>query len=126
MMQHGTIGRFVFATLLVAFGTTPPAAAVDSSSDSVSFAPVPCKFHSELTGTTLEVTGVCSSGSTSYPVSLHGMADLDTGAFSLTGEITGLCADLVISGTDDGEESHGTYTGTCGSGLVSSTRCGNG
>src|SRR5437879_229639 len=40
-MQHGTISRFVFASLLAAFGTTMPAAAVDLSGDYVGFALVP-------------------------------------------------------------------------------------
>src|SRR5436853_7939969 len=40
-MQHGTIGRFAFATLLVALGKTPPAAAIDLGGDYVGIIPVP-------------------------------------------------------------------------------------
>src|SRR5215470_9666075 len=34
-MQHGAMSRFVFATLLLALGTPPPATAVDLSGDYV-------------------------------------------------------------------------------------------
>ena len=40
-MRHGTIGRFAFATLLVALGQTPPAAAIDLGGDYVGIIPVP-------------------------------------------------------------------------------------
>src|SRR5262245_51438653 len=127
-MQRRTIGRFVVATVLVVLGTPSPAAAVDLSGDYVVSTPVPCRFTEVQTGTALRVTGSCSVGSTSYPLSLTGTVDPDTGAFSISGELRGLCADLVCSGTGDGEEVHQTCTNPSGAcnGPTSATKCGNG
>jgi hypothetical protein len=94
----------VFAALLVALGTPPPATAVDLSGDYVVSAPVSCRLTDVQTRTALQVSGFCSVGSTTYPVSLAGTVDPATGVFSVTGVIPGLCADLVCSGTGDGEE----------------------
>jgi cysteine-rich repeat protein len=53
-----------------------------------------------------------------------------TGAFSVTGELTGQCTGLVISGRGDGEAFTGTYSATTGfctpGGSVSGTKCSNG
>src|SRR5262249_2927852 len=126
-MQNGTIGRFVFATLLVALGMPPPAAAIDGSGDYVSSVP-PCRFTVVQTGTALRVSGSCSANSTTYPLSLVGTVDPATGAFSLTGEISGLCADLVCNGTGDGEETQSTCTSSTSAcnGPSLATKCGNG
>jgi hypothetical protein len=127
-MQHGIIGRFVVATLLVTFGVTSPAAAVDLSGDYVVTVPIPCSFTSVQTGTALQLSGSCSANSTKYPLSLAGTVDPGTGAFSVTGAIPGLCADLACSGTGDGEESHSTCTSRVSAcaGPISATKCGNG
>src|SRR5262245_10986715 len=127
-MQRCTIGRFVVATVLVVLGTPPSAAAIDLSGDYVISTPIPCRITDVQTATALRVTGSCSVGSTSYPFSLTGIVDPDTGAFSISGEIPGLCADLVCSGTGDGEEIHQTCTSSTGAcnGPTSATKCGNG
>src|SRR5262245_29540372 len=124
--SHGAAALVVLA-LLVALGTTPPAAAVDEISDYVGSS-TPCRFRVVRTGTATQVTGSCSCGSTTCPISLTGTVDPDTGAFSGTGSVAGLCADLSCSGTNDGEELHGTCTSStdaCNIGL-SATKCGNG
>jgi cysteine-rich repeat protein len=127
-MRDGTIGRFVFTTLLVTFGVTSPAAAVDLSGDYVVTVPIPCSFTSVQTGTALQLSGSCSTNATKYPLSLAGTVDPGTGAFSVTGAIPGLCADLACSGTGDGEESHSTCTSSISAcaGPISATKCGNG
>ena len=112
-MQHRTIGRFVFATLLVALGKTPPAAAIDLDGDYVSFGDA-FTVTAVQTGTTLQMMGDLVSDSTTYPLSATGIVDPATGEFSVAGEITGLCPDFVYSGTGDGEEITGTLTSrTC-------------
>jgi hypothetical protein len=66
------------------------------------------------TGTTVQLTGHVVFNSIRYPLSAAGTVDPDTGTFSVTGEITGLCPDFVYSGTGDGEELDGTFTSrTC-------------
>src|SRR5438094_5088341 len=114
-MQHRTIGRFVFATLLVALGKTPPAAAIDLDGDYVSFTIGDAFTVTAVqTGTTLQMMGDLVSDSTTYPLSATGIVDPATGEFSVAGEITGLCPDFVYSGTGDGEEITGTLTSrTC-------------
>jgi hypothetical protein len=126
-MQDGIIGRFVFATLLVTLGVTSSAADVDLSGDYVGFALVPFTVTFVQTGTALQTRGHVVFQSTTYPLSATGTVDPATGTFSVTGEITGLCADFVYSGTGDGEEIPGTFTSrTCPSGPVFLTKCGNG
>jgi cysteine-rich repeat protein len=130
-MQHDTFGRFVFATLLVALGTTSPAAAIiDGSGDYVTVSSslgIFCKTTNVQTGTSLRITGVCTVGGTEYPLSLTGTVDPDTGEFRTTGELTGLCPDLVVSGASDGEEARTTSTSnTCGSGTTVLSKCSNG
>src|SRR5215469_4636434 len=117
----------VFATLLSALGMAPPAAAVDLSGDYVMSTPIPCRSTVAQIGTAVRLSGSCSVGPTTYPLSLAGTVDPATGAFFISGEITGLCADFVFSGTGDGEELTGTFTSrTCSSGPVLPTKCGNG
>ena len=125
---HGTMSRFVFATLLVALGTPPLAAAIDLSGDYVTSGLTPCRLSVVQTGTALQVGGSCSVGSTTSPISLAGTVDPGTGAFSVTGEIPGLCADLACSGTGDGEETQITCTSSSSACNVplSATKCGNG
>jgi cysteine-rich repeat protein len=119
--------RLVFATLLVTLGVTSPAAAVDLSGDYVGFALVPFTVTFVQTGTALQMIGHVGVNSITYPLSAAGTVDPATGAFSVAGEITGLCADFVYSGTGDGEETSGTYTSrTCPSGPVLLSKCGNG
>ena len=114
-MQHGTIGQFVLATLLIALGTAPPAAAIDGSGVYVISTPIPCRIAVVQTGTAVRVDGSCSVGSTSYPFTLAGTVDPDTGVFSTTGAIPGLCADLACSGPgSDGEEFDSTCTSSIG------------
>src|SRR5215470_16130101 len=85
---HGG-AALVVATLLVALGTTPPAAAIDLSGDYVGFNAVPYQF------------------------SASGTVDPGTGAVSVTGAIETLCADFAFSGTGDGEELTGTAIAHC-------------
>jgi cysteine-rich repeat protein len=128
-MQHGTMSRLVFATLLVALGTPPPATAVDLSGDYL-VSPIPCRLTLVQTGTALQLSGSCSVDSTTYPLSSTGTVDPATGAFSLLtlGEIRGLCADLVCSGTGDGEETRFTCASSTPAcyGPILATKCGNG
>ena len=126
-MRDGTIGRFVFTTLLVTFGVTSPAAAVDLSGVYVSSVPYACRFTDVQTGTAFRVSGSCTVNSVAFQLSLAGTADPATGAFSVTGEVPGLC-DLACSGTGDGEESHSTCTSSISAcaGPISATKCGNG
>jgi cysteine-rich repeat protein len=126
-VQHGTMSRFVFATLLVAVGMPPPATAVDLSGDYLGFATVPFTVTDVQTGTALQMIGHVVVGSTTFPLSATGTVDPATGAFSVSGEITGLCPEFVYSGTGDGEELTGTFTSpTCPSGRLFLTKCGNG
>lgn len=125
--MHATMSRFVFATLLLALGTPPPATAVDLSGDYVGFAVVPFTVTEVQTGTGLQMIGHVVYNSATYPLSATGTVDPTTGAFSVSGEITGLCPDFVYSGTGDGEELTGTFTSpTCPSGRVLLTKCANG
>ncbi len=120
------VRRLAFATLLIALGTTPPAAAIDLSGDYVISAPIPCRVTYVQTGTTLRVTGSCLTGSVS--VSLAGTVDPATGAFSVTGAVSGLCADFACAGAGDGEETRSTCTSStpvC-NGSLFATKCGNG
>jgi cysteine-rich repeat protein len=126
-MHDRTSGRFVLVTLLLALGTTAPAAAIDLSGDYVGFALVPFTVTDVQTGTALQMIGHVVFNSTTYPLSTTGTVDPATGAFSVAGEITGLCPEFVYSGTGDGEELTGTFTSpTCPSGPVFLTKCGNG
>jgi hypothetical protein len=121
------IGRFVFATLLVALGTSLPAAAIDLSGNYVGVALVPFTVTFVQTGTALQMIGHIVVNSTTYPLSAAGTVDPATGAFSVAGEITGICPAFVYSGTGDGEELTGPFTShTCPSGPVLLTKCGNG
>jgi len=114
-MQHGTIGRFVFATLLAALGTTPPAAAIDLGGDYVGFGADPFTVTDVQTGTTLQMMGHVVDNFTTYPLSTTGTVDPATGEFSVAGEITGFCPDFAYSGTGDGEKMTGTFTSrSCG------------
>jgi cysteine-rich repeat protein len=148
-MQHGTMSRFVFATLLVALGMSSPATAVDLSGDYVAPRGVfvwslpgitAFTVTAVQTGTTVQLTGDVVFedalsprphppfiSSITHPLSAAGTVDPDTGTFSVTGEITGLCPDFVYNGTGDGEELDGTLTSrTCPSAPVLLTKCGNG
>ena len=101
-----------------------PAAAIDLSGHYVVSTPVECTLTLVQAATSLQVTGFCSG----LPLSLSGTVDPDTGAFTVTGAIPGLCADLVCSGTGDGEESNFTCTSStapCNVPLTA-TKCGNG
>src|SRR4029450_1398450 len=127
VMHDRTSGRFVFITLLLALGTTAPAGAIDLSGDYVGFVPLPITVTELQTGTALQMIGHVVFNSTTYPLSATGSGDPATGAFSVSGEITGLCPDFAYSGTGDGEELDGTFTSrTCPSGPVFLTKCGNG
>ena len=127
-MPHGTIGRFAFATLLVALGKTPPAAAIDLGGDYVGFGADPFTVTDVQTGTTLQMMGHVVDNFTTYPLSTTGTVDPATGKFSVAGEITGFCPDFAYSGTGDGEKMTGTFTSrSCGiSGTLILTKCGNG
>src|SRR5438477_12565309 len=102
-MQHGTIGRFVFATLLAALGTTPPAAAIDLGGDYVGFGADPFTVTDVQTGTTLQMMGHVVDNFTTYPLSTTGTVDPATGQSSVAGEIPGFCPS-VYRGPGDGEE----------------------
>jgi cysteine-rich repeat protein len=127
------IGRFVFAMLVLVLGTTSPAAAIDLSGDYVGSNIAAFTITAVQTGTSLQMMGDVVFGPTTYRLSATGTVDPATGAFSVSGEITGLCPDFVISGTGvgDGEEIEeltGTFTSSriCPSGPVLFTKCGNG
>jgi cysteine-rich repeat protein len=92
---------------------------------------VPCTFSFVQTGTTLALSGSCSLFSgTPNPLSASGTVDPVTGAFSVTGEVTGACDGVVITGTGDGEVFSAVYTTTSGvcprTGLLTGTKCSNG
>jgi cysteine-rich repeat protein len=127
MTQRPLLGLLFAALLLLA--TRSPAAAIDLSGDYVVDTPVPCRFTFAQTGTTLQLSGSCALAGTT-PVSASGTVDPVTGAFSVSGELTGACSGLVISGTGDGEVFTATYTAASGvcapGGTVSGTKCGNG
>src|SRR5215468_2029717 len=130
-MQYGVIGRFVFATLLVTFGVTSPAAAVDLSGDYVGFNLVPFTVTVKQAGTILQMSGHVVFNAVPYQFSASGTVDPGTGAVSVTGAIETLCADFAFSGTGDGEELTGTaiahcVNGTQGPGAFQLTKCGNG
>ena len=116
----------ILVILLVAFGHTAPAAAAIDMSGNYVAVEFPCQWTFVQTGTDLQATGSCSVG----PVSLSGTIDPTTGVFIVTGEVTGACTNIVISGTADGEMFTGTYTSSstpsCGSGPVTGTKCLNG
>src|SRR6516164_4697477 len=125
MMQNGTIGRFVFATLLSALRMAPPAAAVDVSGDYVVTDPIPCRVTVVQTGTETQTTGFCDFNGSSTPFSGRGTIDPVTGAGSGTTDLGGVCAG-VIDSTSDGEVTTGTITSSCYSGPFTATKCGNG
>jgi hypothetical protein len=104
-----------------------PAAAVDLSGVYVSSTPYACRFTDVQTGTTLRVSGSCSVNSVAFQLSLAGTVDPATGAFSVTGEVPGLC-NVTCSGTGDGEETHTSCTSSVGAcnGPIPATKCGNG
>jgi cysteine-rich repeat protein len=125
-----TIGRFLFATLLVTLGTPPPAAAIDLSGDYVGFNLVPFTVTVTQAGTSLQVTGHVVYNTATFPVSVTGTVDPATGAFSFSGAIETLCADFAFSGTGDGEELTGNAIAHCVNGTQQGpfqlTKCGNG
>src|SRR5262249_47276547 len=81
-MQHGPVGRFSFATLLVALGMPPRATAIDLSGDYVGFGQGAITLTVVQTGTALQAKGHF----TSLPISATGTVDPATGEFSFTGE----------------------------------------
>src|SRR5437763_15982229 len=81
-MRHGRTGRFVSATLLVALGQTPPAAAIDLGGDYVGSVPAPFTVTDVQTGTTLQMMGHVVDTLTTYPLSTTGTVDPATGEFS--------------------------------------------
>src|SRR5439155_19793904 len=111
-----------YATLLSALMTTTATATIDMSGDyeAIQF---PCHYTFVQTGTDLQLTGFCSPRKNRS--SAIGTIDPATGAFTVTGEVTGLCTDFVLSGTADGEMFTGNYT-CAGSGSVTATKCLNG
>src|SRR4029453_11118472 len=80
------------------------------------------------TGTMLHVSGSCTQGSTSYPVTFTGTIDPETGTASVSGDIPGLLGEMHCSSAGDGEETHTTCTSitpACNVSFVG-TKCGNG
>ena len=124
-----TMGRLLFATLLLLLGTKSPAAAIDLSGDYVGLNVVPADSSSRRRARPSSSPAPAPFGGP-IPISASGTVNPVTGAFSVTGELTGHCTGLVISGTGDGEAFSGTYsaaTGICASGgTVSGTKCSNG
>ena len=79
-MQHGTIGRVVFATLLMALGTPPRATAFDLSGDYVgSSNGGSITLTLVQTGTGLHGMGRFVFGGTTYVISSTGTVDPSTG-----------------------------------------------
>jgi cysteine-rich repeat protein len=120
------LAKHLVVILFVALGhTAPAAAAIDMSGNYVGVG-IPCQWTFVQTGTALSATGSCADG----PFSLSGTIDPITGAFTVTGEVTGACTNIVITATADGEMFTGTYTSSstpsCGSGPVTGTKCSNG
>src|SRR5215472_2076492 len=128
-MQQSTMRWLVFATLLVALGTPPPATAVDFSGHYVVTVPGGCRLTVVVTGTAFKATGSCDVMGTPTSFSASGTGDPATGAFSGSFDLGGVCSG-VISGTADGEVITGTQTATqpapCYSGPTGATKCGNG
>jgi cysteine-rich repeat protein len=124
-MQQSTMRWLVFATLLVALGTPPPATAVDLSGDYVVTVPIACRVTVVQTGTAIQTTGSCDFMGTPTSYSASGTVDPATGAFSESSDLGGVCTG-VISGTGDGEVITATGTAPCYSGPITATKCGNG
>ena len=110
-----------------------PAPALDLSGVYVSevtfLGPVPCTLTFEQTGTTLTVTGPCDFVGTIYTFDLAGTVDTTTGAFTLSGQLFGLCEGpgaVTMTGSGDGEVFIGTSSCGSVSTPVSGTKCGNG
>src|SRR5262249_9654508 len=119
----------VFATLLVALGTPPPATAVDFSGHYVVTVPGGGRLTVVVAGTAFKATGSCDGMGTPTSFFASGTGDPATGAISGSLGLGGVCTG-VISGTADGEVITGTQTATqpapCYSGPTRATKCGNG
>src|SRR5262249_54116979 len=122
--------RSVFAlagligAMLGAFGKPAPAvAAIDMSGVYVAVE-FPCRYTFVQTGTSLEVSGPCTTQTS--PLNLTGTIDPDTGAFTVSGTAIPRCNQLYLSGTADGEMI--IAAGVCdgGSFLVTASKCLNG
>src|SRR5262245_5654085 len=129
-MQTGTIGRLVFAMGLVALGTTRPAAAVDlsgvyASQVSLGSGAFSCELTFAQTGTVLQIT---ATSGTCFGFSGSGTVVPSTGAFSVTGQVPGICTAVVLDGTGDGVVFAATVSSNCPgiSGTVSGAKCSNG
>jgi len=124
----------VHAVVLAALLGARTAAALDLSgvyiSQVVVFEPgFPCTLTFAQSGSALTVGGPCDFGSAIYTFDLSGSVDPDTGAFSLSGELLGLCEDpgeVTMTGSGDGEVF--SATSTCGSvsSAVTGSKCSNG
>jgi cysteine-rich repeat protein len=127
-MHVTTLRRLGLAILVLSLGTTPSAMAVDFGGTYISSSPLPCRLTSVITGTMVDVSGSCTQGGTSYPVTFNGTIDPETGTASVSGEIPGLCGEMHCSSTGDGEEIDTTCTSitpACNVSFVG-TKCGNG
>jgi len=109
-----------------------PAAAIDLSGvyvSQIAALSMPCTLTFAQSGTALTVTGPCTLGSTTYTYDLSGTVDPVSGAFSVSGELIGLCEtpdSVSVTGNGDGEVfSALSSCGSLSSGL-SGTKCGNG
>jgi cysteine-rich repeat protein len=119
-----TSARLVVLILLVALGNPAPAAAAIDMSGVYEAIEFPCRYTFVQTGNDLQVTGPCSFAN--KPLSATGTIDPETGQFTVTGEVTGRCAYLSLTGTADGEMFTGTYICDTDSGPVTATKCLNG
>ena len=104
MAQFGSAlacSRLSVVILLGVLGNAPPAAAAIDMSGKYEAIEFPCHYTFVQTGTALGLSGTC--GPQSQPMSGTGTIDSSTGAFTLSGNLTGVCNTLVITGTADGE-----------------------
>src|SRR5262245_27532748 len=110
--------------MLGAFGKPAPAVAAIEMNGVYVAVEFPCRYTFVQTGTSLEVSGPCSTQTS--PLNLTGTIDPDTGAFTVSGTAIPRCNQLSLSGTADGEMF--TAAGVCdgGSFLVPASKCLNG
>lgn len=117
--------------LLLGLIAAAPAAAIDLSGvymSQIAALSVPCTLTFAQSGTALTITGPCTLGTT-YTYDLAGTVDPVSGAFTVSGELIGLCetpGSVTVTGSGDGE----TFSAVSSCGSLSSaltgTKCGNG
>src|SRR5262249_55849364 len=110
--------------MLGAFGKPAPAVATIDMNGVYVAVEFPCRYTFVQTGTSLTVSGPCSTQNAA--LNLTGTIDPDTGAFTVNGDAIPRCNQLSLSGTTDGEMFTATYVCDGGSGPVTASKCLNG